>query len=106
MIHGSTTPKATDYLHPSLLYLYLSNYAHWKYRMEVYLKNIDFDLWVVTANGPLPLPKELSAYIDIDNKNASFNCKALSNIFCALSAEEHARCIFHFRVEEVHEGTK
>ena len=76
-----------------------SNYSHWKYRMEIHLQSIDYELWEITVNGPhIPkkkndkgeVEKKPKEYTREDKQRISLSKRALCILLCSLNATEHS----------------
>ncbi|XP_059291869.1 uncharacterized protein LOC132045330 [Lycium ferocissimum] len=110
------------------LYFKGEHYRHWKARMRTYVQSIDYQLWLVIQDGPLPIPGddegkkhegEASATTSKINKYTKeqmdvmqTNARAKHLLYHALSMEEFenvsscetAKEIWD-KLEMLHEGT-
>jgi len=75
-------------------------YIYWKVRMVIYLKYIDYNLWLFIKNGPhkptkiendimIHIPR--IKYTDNDKKLFSMDAKVVNTLYCALSISEFNR---------------
>lgn len=98
-----------------------SDYAYWKVRMTIYLKSIDYDMWLIIKNGyvepiiekeKIVFPKLEKDWDDIDKKKASLNARCMNTLVCALNKTEFNRISHCLTAQEIwttleitHEGT-
>ena len=66
-----------DHLYLDHICFYGNDYTYWKVRMIIYLKSIDYDLWLSIENEPhrplkveddIEIPKAISEYNNNDKK--------------------------------------
>ncbi|XP_077215726.1 uncharacterized protein LOC143850352 [Tasmannia lanceolata] len=88
------------------------NYGYWKIRMDFYLKSIDFEMWELIEEGFVEPTTERKTWSATDKKKATLDAKGVTQLFCALSAEEFNRVSNCKTVKEIwttlettHEGT-
>jgi len=76
-------------------------YDEWKERMIVFIKSIDYKLWLVIKNGPkIPtkvvdneeVEKSEDEYDEEDMKNLALEAKAKNILYCALSPDFFEIC--------------
>ncbi|BAT80174.1 hypothetical protein VIGAN_02315700 [Vigna angularis var. angularis] len=88
-------------------------YDEWKERMIVYIKSIDYKLWLVIKNGPtIPtklvdneeVQKSEDEYDEEDMKNLELEAKAKNILYCALSPEFFEIFSDTFKVNQANMG--
>ena len=90
-----------------------NNYAYWKVRMKVFLKSIDKRVWNSVKYGWEKPTTAISEWQTSQKEVATFNSKAMTAIFIAVSMEEFKRIsnveVAHTAwniLQTMHEGTK
>ena len=77
-----------------------TNYAYWKVRMRAHLISLNVNVWLAIENGwekpthsvdNMMVEKTMDTWTRAEQEKAEWNYKALSSIFCAVSADEFRR---------------
>ncbi|MQL70093.1 hypothetical protein Taro_002403 [Colocasia esculenta] len=72
-------------------YLYGTNYAYWKTRIQVFLRAQDHQIWRVVSNGPYELSEDEEKWTQDEIKKSNANWGAMNIMQCSLHPTEFSR---------------
>ena len=65
-----------------------NNYTYWKCRIIIYLKSMNFKLWVIIINGFSQSDKSYKEWSEEDERLATLDAKGRNILFCAINQEQ------------------